>query len=84
MRYSYITEGEKLDKIKDLFKKHGGKIAAGLGAILATGYAATHPEEVSHLAHAAKAKMADAAEDVKGSITSLRNKLSGTPAEGQA
>jgi hypothetical protein len=84
MRYSYITEGEKIDKVKSLFKKHGGKIAAGLGAILAAGYAASHPEEVSQLAQAAKEKMADAAEDVKGRVSELRNKLSGAPAEGEA
>jgi len=79
MRYSYITEGEKLDKIKNLFKKHGGKIAAGLGAILAAGYAASHPEEVSQLAHAAKEKMASAADDVKGSLAALKARLSGEP-----
>ena len=81
MRYSYITEGEKLDKIKNLFKKHGGKIAAGLGAILAAGYAASHPEEVSHLAHAAKEKMTNAAEDVKGSVAALKAKLTGETGE---
>jgi predicted negative regulator of RcsB-dependent stress response len=84
MRYSYITEGEKLDKVKNLFKKHGGKIAAGLGAILAAGYAASHPDEVSQLAQAAKEKMADAAEDMKGRVSELRNKFSGASAEGEA
>jgi predicted negative regulator of RcsB-dependent stress response len=84
MRYTYITEGEKLDKIKNLFKKHGGKMAAGLGAILAAGYAASHPEEVSQLAHAAKEKMADAAEGMKDRVSELRNKISGAPAEGEA
>jgi len=84
MRYTYITEGEKLDKVKNLFKKHGGKIAAGLGAILAAGYAASHPEEVSQLAQSAKEKMADAAEGMKGRISELRSKLSGASAEGEA
>jgi hypothetical protein len=84
MRYTYITEGEKLEKVKNLFKKHGGKMAAGLGAILAAGYAASHPEEVSQLAHAAKEKMADAAEGMKDRVSELRNKISGASAEGEA